>query len=454
MKGMTTGSPLKKILLFSIPLIIGNFFQLLYNMVDTFIVGRTMGLNALAGIGAAGSLMFFIIGFSQGFTSGMAIPTAQAFGAGDYAKVKRSVTINWVSALAVSLLLSILSTVFLRDLLVFMNTPIEIIEYSYDYLIIVFGGMTMTILYNMLSNLMRALGDSRTPLYFLIVAMLTNVVLDYLFIVHFQWGTFGAGFATVISQGGAVVLLLWAIARKWPLLQLDWKSFKIKRDELFHHWRMGLPMGFQASIIAIGSLSVTFALNTLGPMAVAGFTASTKIDQVVVLILMSFGVAMATYVGQNYGAKQNDRIKAGVRAVTFLTVGVSLTATVILLLFGGSLVTIFADNTSQAVIHNYGQMYFNLTSPFYWMLSLLFVYRYTLQGLGDSLTPTIAGLMELVMRVVAAFVLSDWFGFNGIVLANPLAWLGALVPLSIAYHRRKKTLTAEIAVDSEAVSEV
>lgn len=440
---MTTGSPIKNIVFFSVPLIIGNFFQLLYNMVDTFIVGRTMGVNALAGLGAAGSLMFFIVGFSQGFTSGMVIPTAQAFGAEDYARVRRSVIINWISSLVVALILTILSTIYLRDLLHFLNTPIEIIEYTFDYLKVIFGGMIMTILYNMLSNLMRALGDSRTPLYFLIVAMLTNIVLDIIFIVYLKWGTFGAGFATVISQGVAVALLLWSISRKWPLLQIDRRAFKLNRDELLSHWRMGIPMGFQSSIIAIGSLSVTFALNGLGPMAVAGFTASTKIDQIIVLILMSFGVAMATYVGQNYGAKQFDRIKAGVRAVTFLTIGVSLVATVVLLLFGGSLVTIFADESSKAIINEYGQMYFNITSPFYWMLSLLFIYRYTLQGLGDSVTPTIAGIMELMMRVVAAFVLSEYFGFSGIVTANPLAWLGALIPLAFAYNRRKKILVQE-----------
>ena len=227
MKGMTKGSPLKNIVLFSIPLIIGNFFQLLYNMVDSFIVGRTLGVNALAGLGASGSLMFFILGFSQGFTSGLSIPTAQAFGAEDYPKVKRSVFINWLSSILIGLILTCISTYFLRDILLFMNTPTEIIDYTYDYLKIIFGGMLMTILYNMLSNLMRALGDSRTPLYFLVVAMLTNIVLDYIFIVYFHWGTFGAGVATIISQGVSVVLLMWTIRRKWPLLQIDWKHLKV-----------------------------------------------------------------------------------------------------------------------------------------------------------------------------------------------------------------------------------
>ena len=447
MKGMTKGSPLKNIVLFSIPLIIGNFFQLLYNMVDSFIVGRTLGVNALAGLGASGSLMFFILGFSQGFTSGLSIPTAQAFGAEDYPKVKRSVFINWLSSILIGLILTCISTYFLRDILLFMNTPTEIIDYTYDYLKIIFGGMLMTILYNMLSNLMRALGDSRTPLYFLVVAMLTNIVLDYIFIVYFHWGTFGAGVATIISQGVSVVLLMWTIRRKWPLLQIDWKHLKVEKEELVHHWKIGLPMAFQASIIAIGSLSVTFALNQFGPLAVAGFTASQKIDQVVNLILMSFGVAMATYVGQNYGAHQFDRIKQGVRSVTFLTLTVAIFAGIFLIFFGGNLVTIFADGNSQADIYAYGQQYFRFTAPFYWLLSLLFIYRYTLQGLGDSFIPTVAGIMELIMRVIAAFVLSQFMGFNGIVLANPLAWLGALLPLSFAYHKRKNRLAEQAQKD-------
>jgi len=440
MKGMTKGSPLKNIVLFSIPLIIGNFFQLLYNMVDSFIVGRTLGVNALAGLGASGSLMFLILGFSQGFTSGLSITTAQAFGAEDYPKVKRSVFINWLSSILIGLILTCISTYFLKDILLFMNTPTEIIDYTYNYLNVIFGGMLMTIFFNMLSNLMRALGDSRTPLYFLIVAMLTNIVLDYVFIIYFNWGTFGAGFATVISQGVSVVLLIWTIRLKWPLLQIDWKHLKVEKEELLYHWKIGLPMAFQASIIAIGALSVTFALNQLGPLAVAGFTASQKIDQVVSLILMSFGVAMATYVGQNYGAHQFDRIKAGVRSVTFLTLTVAICAGIFLIFFGGNLVTIFADGNSQADIYTYGQQYFRFTAPFYWLLSLLFIYRYTLQGLGDSFIPTIAGIMELIMRVIAAFVLSQFMGFNGIVLASPLAWIGALFPLAFAYHKRKNKL--------------
>ena len=437
MHNMTTGSPLKRILYFSIPLLIGNIFQLIYNMVDTFIVGRTMGVDALAGIGAAGSVMFLILGFAQGITAGLAIPLAQAFGAKDYRRVKRSVSISWAIALLVSIMLTALSTYFLRDILVFMQTPSEIIQYTYDYLIVIFSCCTVTVLYNLLSNMMRALGDSRTPLYFLICAALTNIVLDYVLIVNFNMGVAGAGVATVISQGVSVVLCLIAIYRKWPLLQLTFKSNMFPKAEVLYHTRIAFPMAFQSSIIAIGSISVTVALNNLGSLAVASYAAATKIDQVVILILMSFGIAMATYVGQNFGAKEYERIRQGVRQVTFLSVGIAIVSGILLMLFGSYLVSFFADGQAGQDMLVYGQRFFNFTGPAYWLLALLFIYRYTLQGLGDSVIPTLAGIMELMMRMSAALILSQTMGFDGPAIASPLAWFGAVVPLSIAYHRRK-----------------
>ena len=440
MHNMTTGSPIKRILYFSIPLLIGNIFQLVYNMVDTFIVGRTMGVEALAGIGASSSVMFLILGFAQGITAGLAIPLAQAFGAKDYRRVKRSVCISWSIALAVSLILTGLSTYFLRDILVFMQTPSEIIQYTYDYLIVIFSCCVITMLYNLLSNMMRALGDSRTPLYFLICAALTNIVLDYIFIVNFKIGVAGAGVATVISQAVSVVLCLIAIYRKWPLLQLTFKANMLPKDEFLYHARIAFPMAFQSSIIAIGSISVTVALNNLGPLAVASYAAATKIDQVVILILMSFGIAMATYVGQNFGAKEYARIQQGVRQVTFLSVGIAIISGCLLILFGSYLVSFFADGPAGQDMLAYGQRFFNFTGPAYWLLALLFIYRYTLQGLGDSVIPTIAGIMELIMRMSAAMILSQTMGFDGPAIASPLAWFGAVVPLAIAYHRRKHHL--------------
>lgn len=439
MNDMTTGSPLKKVVLFSIPLIIGNLFQLLYNMVDTFIVGRTMGLEALAGIGAAGSVAFLILGFSQGFAAGLAIPIAQAYGARDYHKLQRSVLLNWILALAVSILMTSISLFVLKPLLLLMNTPLEIIQYTYDYLSIIFGWMVVTVLYNILNNMMRSLGDSRTPLYFLIVAALTNIVLDYVFIVYLGLGVGGTAIATIVSQAVAVSLCIWAIHSKWPILKVRF-DVGIRREELGYHLKIALPMAFQASIIAIGAISITAALNALGPVAVAAYSASQKIDQIIILVLMSFGVAMATYVGQNFGARKFDRIHVGIRKVSILSVTVAIGSGVLLIVFGKQLVTLFVSGPDALRMVEYGQQYFWMNGPFYWILSLLFIYRYTLQGLGDSKIPTLAGFMELIMRVMAAFSLGSIIGFYGLAISSPLAWVGATIPLMLTYHRRAHKL--------------
>lgn len=440
MNDMTVGSPLKKIVLFAIPLLIGNIFQLFYNMADTFIVGKTIGVYALAGIGASGSIMFLILGFSQGFASGLSIPIAQAYGAKDYARVSRSVHINWLLAVSVSLVMTLVSSLLLRPMLEFMGTPSEIIDYTTSYLRVILGFMSVTVLFNMLSNMIRALGDSRTPLYFLMIAGVTNIVLDYILIVYFKIGVMGAGIATIISQGLSVALCLVMIRRNFPLLRLNWRQLDLRKDEVLQHCKIAFPMAFQMSIIAIGAISVSMALNKIGAVAVASYAACQKIEQVALLVLMSFGVAMGTYVGQNYGAKQYDRIRQGVRQVTYLSMGVSVVSAIIFVVFGKYMIGFFVTGESVAEMIHYGGIFFLLNSPCYFILGLLFIYRYTLQGLGNSVVPTIAGIMELVMRVVAAFVLSDWIGFAGPAIASPLAWLGAAIPLGIAYHTKKHQL--------------
>lgn len=440
MNNMTKGSPIQKIIRFSIPLMIGNFFQLIYNMVDTLIVGRTLGVNALAGIGMSGSLMFFIIGFAQGFTSGTAIPIAQAFGAEDYAKIRRSVALNIYLVLLISIILTTFSTIFLSDILIFLQTPPEIINYAFEYMMIIFSGMIVIILFNMVSNLLRAIGNSRTPVAALGITTLTNIILDYIFIVNFEIGVAGAAYATIIAQLIAVIICVYVIYKHVPELQVRLEDFKIVRSELMHHCHLGFPMGFQASIIAIGSVSVTMALNTLGPNAVAGYSAASKIDQIIILVLMSFGIAMATYVGQNFGAKEFHRIIVGVRQTTFLSLGVAAFSGIILWFFGGTLTALFADPGSQHILEEYGHYFFQLTVPFYGLLAILFIYRNTLQGLNNSFIPTMAGILELFMRLVAAFILTDYFGFAGAVISNPMAWLGALLALVPAYYQYRKKL--------------
>lgn len=440
MNDMTVGSPIKKIIRFSIPLIIGNLFQLLYNMADTFIVGRTMGLDALAGVGMAGSLSFFVIGFAMGFTGGTSIPLAQAYGAKDFAKVKRSVAVNIVLTTGVTIVLTLFSCLYLDDILRLMKTPEAIITYAYDYIIVIFAGMLVTSFYNMASNLLRAIGDSRTPVVALVATTLTNIILDYVFIVYFKMGVEGAAYATLLAQLLAVFICYYVIQRQVYVLQVERKDFKFIKEEVLHHCKLGFPMAFQASIIAIGTVAVQIALNTLGPDAVAGYSAASKVDLLAVQILMSFGIAMSTYAAQNYGAGQYQRIRQGVKQANILSFVVSFVFAGLFILTGGYLSARFGDAQASQILDAYGREFFLLTGPFYWLLAMLFILRSTLQGLNDSLVPTLAGISELIMRVIAAFALTPILGFAGTVLSNPMAWLGANIILIPAYLKRSRSL--------------
>ena len=291
MKTLTKGNPIKLILLFAVPLLIGNLFQQLYSLSDTIIVGQTLGVDALAAVGSTGSIQFLIIGFAQGLTAGLSILTAQYFGAGDYQKVRQSFVTSIVITVIVTVLLTIFSLTFVGKILDLMQTPAEIKNDAQTFISVIFASMVVLMAYNLLSNIIRALGDSKTPLYFLIFATIVNVILELLFLLVFHWGIAGAGFATVLAQGVSVVLCIVYIIRKLPLLQIEWKDFKtITKESLGKHLYVGLPMAFQMSIIAIGSVLLQSALNGLGTTAVAASTAGGKIDQLATLPMMSFGV--------------------------------------------------------------------------------------------------------------------------------------------------------------------
>ncbi|KLA48043.1 diguanylate cyclase, partial [Ligilactobacillus ruminis S23] len=280
MKTLTKGNPIKLILLFAVPLLIGNLFQQLYSLSDTIIVGQTLGVDALAAVGSTGSIQFLIIGFAQGLTAGLSILTAQYFGAGDYQKVRQSFVTSIVITVIVTVLLTIFSLTFVGKILDLMQTPAEIKNDAQTFISVIFASMVVLMAYNLLSNIIRALGDSKTPLYFLIFATIVNVILELLFLLVFHWGIAGAGFATVLAQGVSVVLCIVYIIRKLPLLQIEWKDFKtITKKSLGKHLYVGLPMAFQMSIIAIGSVLLQSALNGLGTTAVAASTAGGKIDQ-------------------------------------------------------------------------------------------------------------------------------------------------------------------------------
>lgn len=287
MRDLTTGTPAKLIFLFTIPLLVGNIFQQFYNMVDMIIVGQTIGKEALAAVGATVSITFLIIGFAQGLTAGLSIITAQRFGAQDFRGVKKSFAVAIIISFTVTAILTVLSLVFLRPLLLLMQTPPDIIQQAQEFISVILGGMFASMAFNLLSNMIRALGDSRTPLFFLIFAVIINVILDLVFIINFHMGIAGAGYATVIAQISASLMCVIYIKRKIPLLQVSKSDFKIDKDTIFTHLNAGLPMAFQSSIIAIGAVVLQSALNSLGTDVVAAQAAAGRIDQFATQPMMS-----------------------------------------------------------------------------------------------------------------------------------------------------------------------
>lgn len=438
---LTTGSPIKKIIIFTIPLFIGNLFQQLYNVADTLIVGRTISVHALAAVGATDSLFALVIGFAQGMTAGLTIITAQRYGAHDYKGVKKSFAVNLLISLAVSVLLTVLGVIFTRPILVLMRTPADIIDDAQKFIVVCFWGITATVLYNLFNNTLRALGDSRVPLIFLALACVVNILFDFIFIIYCRLGVAGAGLASVVAQGFSAVLCLIYIKRYVPILVLSRRAFSYNRGQISQHLQLGLPMGFQTSVISIGAVIVQIMLNTLGSDAVAAYTAAGRIDFLATQLTLSFGITMATFAAQNFGARRYDRIRKGVRQTMGFSCALSVLMGALMILFGVPLCRLFVG-ARQPVVTQLAQIYFLCNSSMYTLLSLLFIIRYTLQGLGRSLAPTLAGFVELLMRSVAGIFLVREWGFTGASMANPLAWLGALLVLIGPYIKMNRVLKA------------
>ncbi len=430
-KTMTEGGPARLILLFALPLLGGNLFQQLYNMMDTLIVGRTLGVQALAAVGCTGSIMFLFLGFVQGLSTGMSIVTARAFGADDFDGVRRSFAAIIVLGAGIAVVLTALSVPLAKPILRAMNTPSSIIDNAYRYIVIIYAGLFAAMVFNVLSNVLRALGDSRTPLLFLVIASVLNIVLDLALILGTPMGVAGAAVATVLSQTVSGVLCIVYIARKFPILHVRRADFTLRRGELWQHARIGLPMGFQASIIGFGVIILQIVLNGQGETSVAAYTAAQKIEQIIVAPLSSFGMTMATYTAQNYGAGKLPRIRQGVRRCAALSLGYTAVIMCIATFAGAALVRLFVQDAP--VVVDMARQYLRITCLFYPILSMLFILRYTLQGLGQGIVPTIAGIMELTMRALGCIALAPRFGFAGICVAYALAWPGSATPLVISY---------------------
>ena len=417
-KDMTVGSPMKLILFFSIPLLIGNIFQQLYNMVDTIIVGRCIDEKALAAVGLTGPMSFLVIGFVMGLSSGFAVLVAQRFGAKDEEGMRHCVGIMIILAAVGTAVVTLLAIIFTRPLLRAINTLPELFEQSYQYIVTIFAGIFTTVLYNILACILRALGDSRTPLYFLMVSSVLNIGLDFLFIVNFGLGVMGAALATVLSQAVSGVCCFLYIA-------------KIAAK----HMGIGLPMAFQFSITAIGVIVLQGAINLFGESRIAAYAAASKVEQLVSQPAGTFGVTMANFSGQNLGAGRVDRVRKGVRQASFLTLCFSVLGMIVLLTCGEALTGLFIKEDAVAVdeIISASMHYLRICAAFFPFLFMIFIYRNALQGIGHSFMPLMGGVMELVVRCAAALILPGLLGFTGVCLAGPLAWLSAAVLLCISY---------------------
>ncbi len=431
-KDLTVGEPARLIFYFTLPLLAGNVFQQLFGFVDTLIVGRFLGVEALAAVGCTGPLMFLMLGFVGGMTSGFSICTGQRFGAKDFDGVRRSAAICVGLSLAASLVLTIIGIASCRELLIAMDTPPEILDGAYDFISIVYGGVVMFIFLQMLTNLIRALGDSKMPTVIQATTLCINILLEPVAIIGLGLGIPGSAGATIVALTIGNFLCLVYIKKRVPYLHVRREDFSFDREFLIEHLRIGLPMGFQSSIIAIGAVVLQIALNGLGSVAVAAFAAAHRVDGIAVMPMMSFGIAMAAYTAQNFGAKKFGRIVDGVKKCVLMSCSFSVIVALFNIYLGDKIIELFVGAQAVQVIE-YGRLFLIITGISYWALALLFIFRFTLQGLGQSFVPTIAGIVELVMRIAAALILVKYMGFLGACLAAPMAWIGGLLPLAIAF---------------------
>lgn len=431
-RDMTTGEPLKLIFLYSIPLLLGNIIQQLYSMVDTIIVGRYLGTDPLAAVGTTGPMNFLVIGFVSGLTAGFAVIIAQRFGAKDEEGLKRSLAMNILLNGLFAIAITFVSVVTVKPILKLINTPESIFSDATTYITIIYFGIGGIVLYNGTACVLRAVGDSKSPLYFLIISAVMNIILDILFIAKFNMGVAGAAWATVISQSFAGISSLFYIIIKFPILRISHKDFSLNIWFAWKHLRIGLPMAFQFSITAVGVIVLQGALNIFGATKIAAYTAAQKVEQLVAVAAGTFGVTMANYTGQNLGANRLDRIKEGTWKSCILTIVVSLISMAIALLFSDQLTSLFVKKEETEVLEA-ARQYLHTTAIFYPALFVIFIYRNVLQSLGKGFMPLMAGVFELLARSIAAYTLPNLIGYSGICLAGPLAWFAAAIPLFVAY---------------------
>ena len=419
---MTSGSPMKMILSFTFPIFIGNVFQQFYNMADAVIVGKFVGTKALAAVGSTGTIMFLIYGFVVGMTAGFTVLTAQKFGAGDMRAMRQTVAGASILSLIVGVILTAAFMILMKPWLMAMNTPEDIFADAYAYIMIVSAGILAQMLYNLLASVLRALGNSKVPLYFLILSALLNIVLDLVLIIVFHMGAAGAAVATVVSQGVSGLLCLVYIVKCVPVLRMSRDDWRPSGHLLKTQMRIGIPMALQYSITAIGTMMVQSSLNILGSTLVAAYTAAGKIEQVVSQAYVALGTTLATYSAQNIGAGDLPRIRRGFRATTWIGVIYSFAAAALVMTVGKYMTYLFVSEDVELIMDSV-DLYLKCAGSLFIPLAIVNIYRNGIQGLGYGLLPMMAGVAELVGRGVMSVIAAQKKSYLGVCLASPAAWV-------------------------------
>lgn len=443
-KEMTSGPCLPLIFNFTLPLLLGNMLQQTYSLIDAAIVGKFLGINALASVGASTSVVFLILGFCNGCCGGFGIPVAQKFGARDYVSMRRLVSVSLKLAGMMSVGIALITCLLCAFILRTMQTPENIFQDAYWYLLITFIGVPCTFFYNLLSSIIRALGDSKTPFWFLLFSTVLNVLLDLLCILVFHWGVAGAAIATVFSQGVSAVLCYFYMYRKFEILRMQPADKRFRPELARQLIFVGVPMGLQFSITAIGSIMLQSANNALGTACVAAFTAAMRIKMFFLCMLESLGIAMATFCGQNYGAGKPERIWTGVKAASLMMIVYVAAVAIILWGFSEKFVLLFVDPSETEIIAD-AALFLHISVSFFPVLGLLCILRYSIQGAGYTKLAMFSGVSEMIARILVSVVAVPLWGFWAVCFGDPTAWVFAdafLIPAFIYVYRRLLLIVA------------
>ena len=428
MKDLTKGKESSLILQFAMPMLIGNVFQQLYNVVDSVVVGKFIGKEALAAVGASFPIIFAFLSLIIGIATGSTIVIAQYFGAKDIEKVKRTINTLFIFLIIASITVSIISIYFSEDIFRLLKLPEEIIPQAKVYFNIIMGGIIVSFGFNGISAILRGLGDSKTPLYFLIISTLVNIVLDLLFVMVFKWGIAGVAIATVISQAGAFVSAIIYLNRTHKIISFSFKNLFFDRDIFIKSIRIGLPTGIQQTFVAVGMMALISIVNRFGTNVIAAYSVATRIDSLASMPAMNFSAALSSFVGQNIGAGRTDRVKSGFVATLKMSSIISVVVSAVVLIFGDFIVRMF---TNDPEVIRIGKEYLIIVGAFYIVFSSMFIIAGVMRGAGDTLIPMFISLIALwVIRIPLAWILSKRIGETGIWWAIPIGWC---VGLSLSY---------------------